>query len=131
MSAPFAVQICTSTVGTKQVLTDMSWCVVALDREEARKAHHRSQGHEFAGEIVKIGAAVKNFKLGDRVVSPFTTSCGSCFFCLRQLTCRCIESQLFGSKTLEGAQAEFVRVPLAGALAVFQTFERRKPADRP
>ena len=38
-------------------------------------------GHEFMGEVVEIGSAVKNLKIGDRVVVPFTIACGSCFFC--------------------------------------------------
>jgi threonine dehydrogenase-like Zn-dependent dehydrogenase len=74
-------------------------------------------GHEFVGEVVERGAAVKTLKPGDRVASPFTTSCGRCFYCARGLTCRCTEGQLFGwveaGEGLQGTQAERVRVPLA------------------
>lgn len=38
-------------------------------------------GHEFAGVVVEVGTAVKNVKVGDRVVIPFTISCGACYFC--------------------------------------------------
>lgn len=76
-------------------------------------------GHEFMGEVVDIGEGVTTLRKGDRVMSPFTTSCGNCFYCQIGLTCRCIHSQLFGwrekRKGLHGAQAEFVRVPLADA----------------
>src|SRR3712207_2448586 len=41
-------------------------------------------GHEFMGEIVEIGNEVHNLKVGDRVVVPFTISCGACFFCTRE-----------------------------------------------
>src|SRR5690242_13863050 len=41
-------------------------------------------GHEFMGEVVEVGPGIKNLKKGDRVVVPFTISCGSCFFCNRQ-----------------------------------------------
>lgn len=38
-------------------------------------------GHEFMGEVVETGKGVGNLKVGDRVVIPFTISCGNCFFC--------------------------------------------------
>lgn len=76
-----------------------------------------AMGHEFTGEIVGVGGAVKKFLVGDQVMSPFTSSCGTCFYCQQGLTCRCIHSQLFGwregGKGLHGGQSEFVRVPLA------------------
>ena len=34
-------------------------------------------GHEFMGEVVDVGAENKKLKVGDRVVVPFTISCGS------------------------------------------------------
>ena len=37
-------------------------------------------GHEFMGEIVAIGKDVATLKVGDRVVVPFTISCGQCYF---------------------------------------------------
>lgn len=74
-------------------------------------------GHELVGEVVAVGEAVRRFAPGDAVVSPFTTSCGECFYCRRGLTARCQRGQLFGwveqGRGLHGAQAEQVRVPLA------------------
>jgi threonine dehydrogenase-like Zn-dependent dehydrogenase len=76
-----------------------------------------AMGHEFAGEIVEVGKSVRALKKGDEVMSPFTTSCGQCYYCRMGLTCRCIHNELYGwvekGKGLQGAQAEFVRVPLA------------------
>ncbi|NBU93377.1 MAG: alcohol dehydrogenase, partial [Actinobacteria bacterium] len=40
-------------------------------------------GHEFAGTIHAIGTDVKNFKVGDRVTTPFVCGCGKCTYCLR------------------------------------------------
>lgn len=81
--------------------------------------HGTAMGHEFSGEVVEVGSNVTNFRLGDKVMSPFTTNCGWCFYCKIGLTCRCIHSQLFGWREkgngLHGAQAELVRVPLADA----------------
>ncbi len=74
-------------------------------------------GHEFLGEVVETGPGVERFAAGARVVAPFTTSCGACFYCREGLTCRCSAGQLFGwverGRGLQGAQAEYVRVPLA------------------
>lgn len=76
-------------------------------------------GHEFLGEVLEVGAEVANFAAGDRVVAPFTTNCGSCWYCEQGLTARCESSQLFGwvqdGQGLHGAQAERVRVPHADA----------------
>lgn len=75
-------------------------------------------GHEFTGTVHAAGGAVKTLKVGDAVVCPFTVSCGSCFYCARGYSSRCASGKLFGSAALDGAQAEFVRVPLADATAV-------------
>jgi threonine dehydrogenase-like Zn-dependent dehydrogenase len=79
--------------------------------------HGTAMGHEFTGEVVAIGKDVHHLKIGDHVMSPFTTSCGQCFYCKIGLTCRCIHGQLFGWREkahgLHGGQAEYVRVPLA------------------
>jgi threonine dehydrogenase-like Zn-dependent dehydrogenase len=90
-------------------------------------------GHEFMGEIVETGSEVTNLKVGDRVVVPFTISCGNCFFCKSQLWSLCDNSNpnaamanalygyspsgLFGYSHLlggyAGGQAEYARVPFA------------------
>lgn len=90
-------------------------------------------GHEFMGEVVELGSGVTNLKLGDRVVVPFTIACGSCFFCQKDLTSLCDNSNptattatrmygasgsgLFGYSHIlggyPGGQAEYVRVPFA------------------
>ncbi|KAI7844588.1 hypothetical protein COHA_001828 [Chlorella ohadii] len=76
-------------------------------------------GHEFVGRVVTAGPEVQRFNPGDRVMSPFTANCGDCFYCRRGLTARCERSQLFGwvegGKGLHGAQAQFIRVPMADA----------------
>ncbi|GAB7339704.1 hypothetical protein MBLNU457_6275t1 [Dothideomycetes sp. NU457] len=72
-------------------------------------------GHEFTGHVHETGSSIKNFTKGDRVVSPFTISCGSCFYCDHGYSSRCANGKLFGSGPLDGGQAEYVRVPLADA----------------
>ena len=82
-------------------------------------------GHEAVGEVVEVGAGVRWFGVGDRVIVPFTTSCGSCEACLAGLSARCELGALFGwgdpsdpDRALDGCQAELVRVPLADATLV-------------
>ncbi len=90
-------------------------------------------GHEPMGEVVEVGSAVQNLQRGDRVVVPFTISCGSCFFCKKGLFSLCDTSNpnaeiarklmghspagLFGFSHMlggfPGGQAEYLRVPFA------------------
>lgn len=74
-------------------------------------------GHEAVGEVVATGEDVRAVAVGDRVVVPFSTSCGSCPACARGLSARCERARLLGwgatdgSTVLHGTQAEAVRVP--------------------
>src|ERR1051325_7084409 len=43
-------------------------------------------GHEFTGIVVETGADVKRFYNGSKILSPFTTSCGECYYCQIGLT---------------------------------------------
>jgi len=90
-------------------------------------------GHEFMGEVVEKGSEVKNLGMGDRVVVPFTISCGQCPSCQKQQFSLCDNSNpnawipektygdttagLFGFSHMlggyAGGQAEYVRVPFA------------------
>ena len=83
---------------------------------------HTAMGHEFTGEVVETGRGVKTLKVGDPIISPFSTSCGECYFCQIGLTARCIKSQLFGwiekGSGLHGGQSEYVRVPFADGTLV-------------
>ncbi|KIW79122.1 hypothetical protein Z517_08962 [Fonsecaea pedrosoi CBS 271.37] len=75
-------------------------------------------GHEFTGEVVETGSEVKSVKKGDKIVTPFTASCGECFYCKGGFSSRCEKSQLFGSAALDGGQAEYCRIPLADSTVV-------------
>lgn len=82
-------------------------------------------GHEFVGEIVETGREVRRFRSGDRVFSPFTTSCGTCYYCKIGLTARCELGKLYGWREkgdgLHGGQAEYVRVPMADTTLIHLT----------
>jgi threonine dehydrogenase-like Zn-dependent dehydrogenase len=90
-------------------------------------------GHEFMGEVVEVGSAVTNLAPGDRVVVPFTISCGHCAQCERGMYSLCENSNpnawmaekmwgyspcgIFGYSHMlggyAGGQAEYARVPFA------------------
>ncbi len=103
-------------------------CGSDLHTYEGREAARLGvvQGHEVVGHVMAVGADVHTVREGDRVVVPFTTSCGRCGPCLRGLSARCEVSQLFGwgdpdpsGAALDGGQASMLRVPHAdGTLVV-------------
>jgi alcohol dehydrogenase len=69
-------------------------------------------GHEFAGVVSSVGAAVSRFAVGDRVTAPFVFACGTCEQCLAGATQVCTRQQQPGF-TLPGSYAEAVVVPHA------------------
>ncbi|SDK27801.1 zinc-dependent alcohol dehydrogenase [Natronorubrum texcoconense] len=90
-------------------------------------------GHEPMGKVVEVGEAVETLEVGDRVVVPFTISCGSCWFCGEDMYSLCDNTNpnaelirkemghspagLFGFSHMlggyAGGQAEYLRVPHA------------------
>src|SRR3989338_8212195 len=48
-----------------------------------------SIGHEFVGVVEEAGKEVRAVKRGDRVVAPFSVSCGFCYFCRNRLPAQC------------------------------------------
>ena len=81
-------------------------------------------GHEAIGIVRAVGRDVTSICPGDRVLVPFTVSCGRCSRCTSGLSSRCISSRLFGwgdpdgDDRLHGGQAEVLRVPLADGTSV-------------
>ncbi|KAH9900539.1 GroES-like protein [Xylariomycetidae sp. FL2044] len=75
-------------------------------------------GHEFVGTVAATGKDVKTVTIGDKIVCPFTVSCMDCFYCKNGYSSRCTSNALFGSEHLDGAQADYVRVPLADGTVV-------------
>jgi len=65
-------------------------------------------GHEYAGTIEEIGAGVKNFEVGMRVVATNSAPCGDCFFCKRDMPNLCAQLK---DSLVNGAFAEYIRVP--------------------
>jgi alcohol dehydrogenase len=73
----------------------------------------RILGHEGVGVIDTIGTAVTAFKPGDRVLISCVTACGKCSYCRRQMYSHCISGGWILGNTIDGTQAEYVRIPHA------------------
>jgi alcohol dehydrogenase len=76
----------------------------------------RILGHEAVGTVTEVGAAVRGFAPGDRVLVPAITKCGRCAYCQRGMPSHCQTvggiGWIFGH-LIDGTQAELVRVPYA------------------
>ncbi|HRE27357.1 MAG TPA: alcohol dehydrogenase catalytic domain-containing protein, partial [Anaerolineales bacterium] len=70
-------------------------------------------GHEATGHIVAVGSAVSDFRVGDHVIIPCTSSCGRCESCRKGLFSSCERGGWQIGNTIDGLQAEFARIPLA------------------
>ncbi len=70
-------------------------------------------GHEFVGEVVEVGPAVRNAKVGDKVAVSCVTQCGECFYCVRGIYSHCTTGSWIFGYMIDGCQAEYVRVPHA------------------
>ena len=70
-------------------------------------------GHEFLGEVVEIGSAVSRLKVGDFVVSPFTTCDNTCELCRAGFHSACRDLGFYA-----GCQAEYTRAPNADGTLV-------------
>src|SRR3954469_11829757 len=67
-------------------------------------------GHEVTGVIEETGAAVRNFKPGDRVCIHYLVTCGTCALCLAGSEQFCPHAEMIG-KHRDGGYAEFIVVP--------------------
>jgi len=74
-------------------------------------------GHEFAGEIVKIGTEVTNVKLGDHVAVNPVIGCGCCRICLKGRSNVCENLSVIGVH-VDGGYREYVDVPAMNCFAV-------------
>jgi threonine dehydrogenase-like Zn-dependent dehydrogenase len=102
-----------------------------LPRRKARQKipmmeHGDILGHEFMGIVEEVGPAVLRVKKRDRVVIPFTISCGQCFYCNLKLFDAC--------ETTNTGRGEIVNrkdTKAGAALFGYSTCMAAFPAARP
>ncbi|MEO8314500.1 MAG: zinc-dependent alcohol dehydrogenase family protein [Pseudomonadota bacterium] len=73
----------------------------------------RILGHEGVGVVDSVGSAVTAFKVGDRVLISCISACGKCVYCRKLMYSHCTTGGWILGNTIDGTQAEFVRIPHA------------------
>ncbi|HEY6002790.1 MAG TPA: zinc-dependent alcohol dehydrogenase family protein [Anaeromyxobacter sp.] len=73
----------------------------------------RILGHEGVGVVEDAGEGVSTFKRGDRVLVSCITSCGRCDACKKGMYSHCAKGGWILGNTIDGTQAELVRIPFA------------------
>ena len=70
-------------------------------------------GHEGIGVVEQIGSGVTGFKKGDHVLISCITSCSKCDYCRKGMFSHCVNGGWILGNTIDGTQAEYVRIPFA------------------
>src|SRR4051812_31148963 len=81
-------------------------------------AYPRIPGHEIAGDVVEIGAAVRTVTIGQRVTNHFYLTCGQCKQCRAGRETLCLSPRGNIGAATDGGYAEFVALPERNAIAI-------------
>lgn len=73
----------------------------------------RILGHEGIGVVDEIGSGVTGFKKGDHVLISCITSCSKCDYCRKGMFSHCVKGGWILGNSIDGTQAEYVRIPFA------------------
>lgn len=84
-----------------------------LKGDVATCAPGRILGHEGIGVVDKVGQDVTEFQPGDRVLISCITSCSKCEYCRKGMYSHCVTGGWILGNTIDGTQAEYVRIPYA------------------
>lgn len=72
-----------------------------------------TMGHEFAGEVVAVGAGVEGWRVGSHACALPLIGCGACEWCRAGYTAHCPAGEMIGTGSRPGAYAEYVAVSAA------------------
>lgn len=103
-------------IGMGEVLVKIEACAIcgtdikSFTNGNPRIKPPQVMGHEFCGEIVKIGSGVKNYQVGQRVTMATTIGCGECCYCKKGKTNLCISAEAMGFH-YPGAMAPYAVIP--------------------
>lgn len=105
-------------IGAGELLVRIHTCgICGTDLKKISTGSHsapRIFGHEMAGRVVAMGAGVKNFTLGDRVMVFHHIPCGECYYCSKKVFAQCPVYKKVGAtagfEPSGGGFAEYIRV---------------------
>ena len=105
-------------IGRGEVLVRIDTCgICGTDLKKIHSGSHsapRIFGHEMAGTIVMVGAGVKGFAIGDRVMAYHHIPCGECYYCRKRTFAQCETYKKVGCTAgfapAGGGFAEYIRV---------------------
>ncbi len=105
-------------IGAGELLIKIATCgICGTDLKKIHMGSHsapRIFGHEMAGTVADVGAGVKGFKVGDRVMSFHHVPCGECYYCRKQTPAQCPLYKRTGAtagfEPSGGGFAEYIRV---------------------
>ena len=101
-------------IDSDEVLIEVKYCgVCASDINpyyEGKYTPGTIMGHELAGQIIQVGKDVKNWHVGQRVVSTAYGSCQKCYWCMNGQPNMCLNKYWIGLGFNPGAFAEFCKV---------------------
>ena len=99
---------------TDAIIKMIATCVCGSDlwpyRGIALVTQPTPMGHEYCGIVEEVGSQVTSIKPGQFVIGSFFASDNTCAICQAGYQSRCVDNRSIGA---EGAQAEWLRVPLA------------------
>lgn len=73
----------------------------------------RILGHEGIGVVEQVGTGVSEFQVGDKVIISCVSACLKCDFCKKGMYSHCRHGGWILGYTIDGTQAEYVRIPHA------------------
>jgi len=125
ITAPGQVEVTTvpdPTPGPREVVVEVAGCGICgtdlhILQGEFAPTLPVIPGHEFAGEVVAVGGAVTELRVGDEVAVDPSLYCGECYYCRRARGNMCERWGAIGVTTAGGA-AEYAVAPVANCVKV-------------
>jgi alcohol dehydrogenase len=108
-----AIQASTDAIVRIQKTTICGTDLHILKGDVSTVTDGRILGHEGVGVVEAVGDGVLNFRAGDKVLISCITCCGRCEYCKKGMYSHCQHGGWILGNTIDGTQAEYVRIPFA------------------